>query len=99
MASASTGRCATPSRWARPAAGGSRPFAREVEGFCPDAVHLFSAWATTARRLREAGVELPGRLRERIKGLDLDGEDFNREALNRSLRMDRALVLLWEALE
>ncbi len=74
-------------------------FACEVEEFCPDAFPLFSGWATTARRLREAGVELPGRLRERIKGLDLDGENFNRDALNRSLRMDRAPMLLLEALE
>jgi hypothetical protein len=72
-------------------------FVRDVYEFCPDLVDQGTGCVAEMVELAdEVGEELPPRLAEVIKGVDVEDEDYGLEILKRELERDKKLQLWWD---
>lgn len=72
-------------------------FVREIYKICPDTVDQgFGCVGDEIEMYEETGQEIPERLRELVKGVDLEKEDYGLEVMKRSLQKSPRIVLWWD---
>ena len=72
-------------------------FVKNLYQFCPDLVDQGTGCvAELLEMASETGAEVPAKVQELIKGVNLDEEDYGLEILKRELVRDKKVTLWWD---
>jgi hypothetical protein len=71
--------------------------AKDIAEFCPDTIDQhFGCVHEMLEAAEEMGEEAPEHIRELVKGVDLEDENYGLELLKRSLEKNKMVALWWD---